>query len=276
MELPVASASYQPDAQTLVRAIKRAAVVLKRTMAQEVRLACGTAFVDAARPGVRMSNCATDLTPVDDQPPDAVLDAVLQPFADAGATCHGLDSSDDHWQEALLAAVQARGYETKRWCVFAMAGFSSDRRPNDAVQIIPARAAYAEAKRFFVHQAEAESNLSGQAAEDLAAARIDQLDEPRLDMFLARIDNQPVGIAGVLTLGNIGVLHNVFTSPDQRGKGVGGTLMHKLVDVCNRAQFEAVIVERAEGCWAIPFYESLGFAQVGSYLTAKRSGGGEA
>ena len=86
-----------------------------------------------------------------------------------------------------------------------------------------------------------------------------------------RIDRQPVGVGGVLTLGNIGVVQNLFTSPDHRGKGIAETLLHTIIDVCNRAQFEAVLVERAEGCWAIPFYESRGFAQVGSYLTAKHT-----
>jgi GNAT superfamily N-acetyltransferase len=91
------------------------------------------------------------------------------------------------------------------------------------------------------------------------------LDEPRLERFLARLDGRPVAIAGVLALGQIGVIDPCYVSPPLRGQRIGPTLMAHVLEYCHRALFEQVILRRADGCPSIPFYEGLGFERLVSY-----------
>lgn len=91
MELTIAPQSYRPSADALIRAIKRASVILARMVSQETSLAGATAFCNPARPGVRCGNHAAEVNLVDGASPDDVLAGIDAHFAGQGARCHVLD-----------------------------------------------------------------------------------------------------------------------------------------------------------------------------------------
>ena len=107
-----------------------------------------------------------------------------------------------------------------------------------------------------------EFNADPPLARDYADTMIDQLDEPRLELFLGRLDGQPVGVAGVTTLGQIGVIYPAYTDNNHRGKGIAATLMSHTLDHCARALMDQIVIERSDNCPSIGFYESLGFRGV--------------
>ena len=270
MELPIASHNAHRSAEALVRAIKRSDVILSRTIAEETQLDGATVFTNPERPQVHLANCAFDLSIPDDSTAKAVVDPIMNHFQETGVHCHALQSASLDWSEELTQVLTALEYQTKTYHVLLLDAYMPPRETNSDLQIIPIRAAYSEARRIYDLQAKAESNADEALARELTNAHIDHLDEPRLEVFLGRLGGPPVAVAGVITLGNIGVIDPAFTDPDHRGSGLGRTLMAHVLEHCQRALFESVIVRRSDGCWSIPFYESLGFKGIASLGSFKR------
>lgn len=271
MELPIAKQSYLPSTDALVRAIKRAGVVLARTLTEEEPLESATVFADTARAGVGLACIAADVRVPEGFDAAGAVDEILTTFSRRGLQCETLDSADLIWPEGVGAALESKGYRAVTHHVYVLEGYKPPAKLNPQLQVIPARSLFSVIPAFFAMLAKAEHGADDAAATRYAQALIDQLDEPRLDLFAGRLDGKIMGIAGVVTLGNLGVVYPAFTDPAARGKGVAGTLMDYLIDHCSRAQFERVLLDRVDGCPAIPFYESLGFKSVARYVRYERS-----
>ncbi|MCX5658279.1 MAG: GNAT family N-acetyltransferase [Planctomycetota bacterium] len=266
MELPIAKQSYLPSPDALVRGVKRANAVLARAIAGEEALPGATAFFDPARPGVDLANFAADLHVPPESDAANVVAAVREHYRSHDLRCASLDSAESAWPAGLAGAAEAAGLRAVRWHVMLLQGYRPPARVNERLQIIPARAIYAQLPEIFGLFARLEHRADDAAAGLIARALVDQLDEQRLDLFVARLDGKPVGFAGVLGLGQMGVIQAAFTDPNCRGQSVGSTLMSHLLDHCGRALFEQVILERHEGCPSIPFYTGLGFTPVAEFV----------
>ena len=264
MDLPLAR---QPGQKTslegLIRAAKRADVILLRMVAEEKFLDGATAYISADRPQMKEANGAYDLRVPPDGEPSKIIDTLLAAFDEAGATCSSCDSSEAEWPAPLAETLTARGY-TPRTCALAeLAAYVPPSPTDDQLQIIPGRAAYQELAQIYAQREEGAGNPSPQES---AQARVDQVDDPRVDLFLARRDRKPVGLASLLTLGNIGVVLDLFTSPTCDDVAVLHTLAAHLIDHCMRAQFEQVITRFDPADARAPFFSGLGFKVVGQYV----------
>jgi ribosomal protein S18 acetylase RimI-like enzyme len=268
MELPIAKESYRPSADTLVRAQKRADVILARTAAEETDLESAIAFANPVRPNVRMINFAAEVRVPQGQDADAAIAEIVTHFRQRGATCHGLSSSSTVWPAPLAEAARRAGYRPWISRLYRLESYRPPAKRHAKLQIIPARAAYAEVHRLHERGAVTEWNADAKLAKDLADTHVDFLDESRLDAFLGRIDQKPAGIVTVLTLGNVGVICDVHTHIDFRRQGVAATLMDHAIDHCQRALFESVVLEtRDDNEPACALYESLGFRLVTKFET---------
>jgi GNAT superfamily N-acetyltransferase len=259
----------------MVRAIHRAAVVLARTAGQVREVQGGQVCVRADRPGVRAVNFAADV-----QLPESIsseqeardwLALILSVFADQRTPCHVLYPRQSQWALPLKAALDEAGYEPVVRKVFELSRYRGPASVNQAVQVAPARALYPQLPEFYFHQAHVEHHADERLANDYAATMIDFLDEPRLELFIARMKDQRglaqnVAVAGVLSLGQTGVVIPAWTDPAYRGKGVAGTLMNHVMDACARALFTQVILDRSTHCPAIGFYEAMGFTQIDTFV----------
>ncbi len=251
MELPVHQANDTTSPPALLRAIHRAGIIMTRTYAEETVLDAAVAYTAPAYAGSVHGNFAIDLRPADDSQhaADALLCAIDEHFADRQTRCRVLLCNQPTWPPVLRRSALARGFAPQRLQVLELTAYQRPGDRNAAVQIIPARAAPGPLR-----------DLLGGFGSAWARAVVAQLDEPRLDMLLARLDGRPVAAAGVLTLGQVGVITDVYTAPSARRQGVGKTLMVSLIDLCGRAQFEKVIVGHDPACVpASRFYAGLGF-----------------
>ena len=274
MELPIAAESYRPTTDALVRAVKRAAVVLGRAAAEEVALDRATLFIDPRRPGVALCNFAAEVHLPGERSPRAVIDAVLAAYAERGAACLSLDSAELRWPDEMPQALSGLGYFPSTRRVMLLGGGGAALQGEAAgLQVVPARAAYGGLRAFFRAMA-GEQDAAGDAlAQQAAEARVDQLDEPRLEAFVGLMQGRVVGSCGVVNLGNIGVLHDLFTLPSHRGQGVGATLLRHTLDHCHRAQFEQVLACFPQNCPHGPLYEAAGFATLTTFIRYRRRGG---
>lgn len=257
MQLPIASESYQPSVQSLLRAVKRVRVILSRCVAEETTLDGATVYTNPARPAVRIANCAAEVSRIDA--------GLFDHFRQQGVPCHSLTIIDDPWPKPLSVAAEAAGFVPVKRQVLLLRALKRPTQTNASLQILPARSIYPQLGAFYRDFARKEHQCDDAAAGQVADAMIDRLDEARMDLFIARRDGKPVGSAGVVSLGNIGVIDPAYTDPDHRKQGIAATLMDAVLEHCARAQFEQVLVERGEGCYSIPLYTSLGFVPIGAF-----------
>ena len=273
MELPISPSSYQASPDALIRAAKRAAVVLGRTIADEATTDAGTLLSNPQRAGVWAANFVGDMTVPDDASPREAIEQILTHYRERGATCYALDAADTFWPDAVPPILSSLGYYPSNRMVCLWDRTSAPvPPPSPDLQIIPARASYRELAAFFREMATTQDRCSDEQAAALAKARVDQLDEERLEVFLGRLDGKAVGVCGVLTLGNVGVLYDLFTLASHRNRGVGAGLMAHLLDHCRRAQFDSVVASFPQNCPHLPFYTRLGFSVVGTFIRFRRRG----
>ena len=270
MELPVAPQSYQPSAEALLRAAKRARTILARTMADETQLDSATVFTNPKRPQVRPANFAVDVRLPENMTAQDACNEVAQHFEQRRCPCHSWDSNDLAWPQALAQQLEAQGYRPATQHLYLLNRFTPPYQTVDQMQILPARSAYNQLPRFFRDMAAQEFKTDPQLARDYADVMINQLDEPRLELFLGRLDSTLAGIAGVLTLGQIGVIYPAYTDHNHHGLSVADTLMAHTLDHCARALMAQIIVEISEGCPSIRLYESLGFQPIATYTRYRR------
>ncbi len=249
MELPIAQQSYQPTTESLVRAIHRSRIMLARMTAEETQLDGAIAMTNPDRPGVRCANFAADVT--------ALSDELFAHFRDRNVPCHVLRPADVE----PIPSAEDRGYRARTKRLLVLQSYRPPQRLNESLQILPARSILPQLRGFYVDFARQGHN----ADSALADAMIDHLDESRFDLFVGRLNGQIAAVAGVISLGDVGVISPAYIAPDHRRKGVAATLLAATLEHCSRAQFEKVIMERSEGCDSVPFYESIGFADVVGY-----------
>ena len=72
---------------------------------------------------------------------------------------------------------------------------------------------------------------------------------------------------GILTVGEIGRIENVYVSPDHRRKGIGRSMMMRALDSCARSLFKHVFLSvDPANVAAIALYQSLGFERIGQMI----------
>lgn len=266
MKLPVSPQSYDSSPDSLVRAVKRARMLISRTVAEESQLQGVTVFTNADRPGVRLGNCAFEASGDQDADASQSLAVMIEHFTGRRVRCQAIDSAATDWSEPWRAALEAVGYRAQPKYVYLLRNYQPRERESRGLQIVPGRAVYRDLRPFYELMARRAFDADDRLASDYADAMIDRLDESRLELFVGRLDGRCVGAAGVITLGNIGVIDPAYVDPDRRGGGVAAALMAHCLDHCARALFERVLVDRSEGCYSIPFYQSLGFVEAASFV----------
>jgi ribosomal protein S18 acetylase RimI-like enzyme len=96
-------------------------------------------------------------------------------------------------------------------------------------------------------------------------ATIEHVQDPHFDSLLALKDGQAVAMAGVLAVGEIGRIDEVFVSQRFRRMGIGRTMMSRVLEICARALFKHVLLCVApDNEPAKRLYGQLGFVKTGT------------
>jgi GNAT superfamily N-acetyltransferase len=272
MELPISPQSYRPAPDALVRAVKRSRVLTARMMSEEIALPGAAAFVRPAGRDVRAANFAAEVQAGAEQAAREVLQSIRDCYAEQASVCHAIDTADADLPQALADAA-AGEYRPVMRHVLMLHRHQPPPQTDGGIQVIPARAAYGELTSLLQRQAVVEFAGDERFAHQFASAMVDRLDEPRLELFLARFERRPVAVGGVITLGDIGVISPLWADPEYRGRGIAVQLLARVLEHCLRAQFEQVLLERSDGCPSTPFYERAGFSRVVSYRRLVRAAG---
>jgi len=95
---------------------------------------------------------------------------------------------------------------------------------------------------------------------------IDQLFEPHVRFFLARLEDLAVGCGGVALFDDYAEVKRMYTRPAARGRGVGKALLRRIEDEARGAN--KLVLRLETGTYqqeAVGLYERMGFRPRGPF-----------
>ncbi len=229
MELPVIHTDPAGEPGHLIRTVKRVLADLACCSAEPVELAVGRAFARPDRPDADLVNWTFDLRLPDHVDAARVLDDVQAHYASVGGRCRGVVSTDVDFDAELIAELTRRGWRARPVDVLVLKTLTIPSGWNEQVQVLPARAVIEQYQLLYE-----------QVGPTPADCAVEQLDEARLDSFVARVDRKVVSEASVVSVGDVGVIRSVIERPEVVGRGIADRLLVDLFGLCGRAQFRAV------------------------------------
>jgi ribosomal-protein-alanine N-acetyltransferase len=126
------------------------------------------------------------------------------------------------------------------------------------VRVIPARASFKHAKALF------EESARKWKTPELADAIMMHMDDPHWDALLAIKDGVAVAHGGVLAVGEVGRIDEVYVAEAHRGKGLGMMMMARVLEICARSLFKHVMLSvLPSNVAAQSLYRRFGFAKMG-------------
>lgn len=91
-----------------------------------------------------------------------------------------------------------------------------------------------------------------------------ELESQDSNFFVAKIDNEIVGFAGIKIIVDEADIMNIVVKKAFRNMGIGKLLLKKLIETANKLNLTSIILEvNKENSIAIKLYESFGFKEVG-------------
>jgi N-acetylglutamate synthase-like GNAT family acetyltransferase len=273
MPLPILQAHAEPTPDDLVRLFHRTELHWLRHLGDEAQLDGGVAFTSRELSTVVAANSMIDAALPPGASPSDVVEEVRRHFEEAGTTCQRwlLNPAAPEAQTRPLAEhLAAQGWTTQSSDILYLAGRpAASAAPPDGLTIIPARASFRHARQL-AEQAAAEAGRP-----QLADASMLHLDDPHWDVMIALREGNAVARAGVLAVGEIGRLDQLYVSPPDRQLGVGGTMMARVLEVCARSLFRHVMVSSESGdSEGADLYAAWGFRRIGQMTAYVREGSG--
>lgn len=272
MPLPILQYSTDPTPENLVRLFHRTELHWVRHLGEETQLDAGVAFTNRELPRVGEANRVMDgALPPDISPADAV-DEVRRHFEGVGTACLGWvanPAAPESRTRPLVEHLVETGWRPDPYDVMHL-GLRPSTRVEEAagLTIIPARASFRHA-RALADEAAAECGEP-----QLADASMLHLDDPHWDVSIALRDGQVVARAGVLAVGDIGRIEHVFVAKAHRRRGVGRTMVGRMLEVCARSLFKHVMLRvRPDDHAAIDLYAHFGFRNIGQIVAYRRPPG---
>ncbi len=240
-------------------------------------LDCGLAMTGPDYPAIAQANRLLEGDLPDELSPDAAVASVEAHFTARGVKCHQWimnPSAPRPRVDWLIKYLASHGYSISpievlhlpRVAIPALPSPPSSQSPSSPptsppVTIIPARAGYGPLRRLFAMRAE-ECASPPRAAEAAEA----HLDDPNYDALLALGDGEPLAVAGVLAVGEIGLCRQLYVAPNRRGAGLGRLMLLRVQELCARSLFRQVLASPHAG--TSPAYQRAGFRPVGALLRA--------
>jgi ribosomal protein S18 acetylase RimI-like enzyme len=234
-------------------------------LAEAEELDVGVAFANASLPNVRDANRLQMASLTEQVSPADAIAMVDAFYASRGAKCLGWvmnPSSAASQTQPLMNELLGRGFEQAASdAMYLRKVHVPAPPPAMALSIIPARASFRHAREL---GEEASVELSIPQWPD---ATLLHLDDPHWDSLLALENGNAVGTIGVLAVGEIGRIENLFVRRSHRRRGIGTLLVARALEICARSLFKHVFACCNESqTSARSIYRSVGFERIGSYV----------
>lgn len=266
MKLPVINPSSATNPETILRAIKKSAAALCAQSAEPVELRGATAFCNPELANLHDANIVYDLHLPHAASATEIIEEIEDHFGQHKLTCYRWIPAAANLEPELADALRTRGIKPAPTLALTLAQPKKMTQLRNDLQIIPTRTLHRQYHNL-QQQAHRAEYLDG-SADNLATFKLNALDDPRLDIFSARLNKQVVAAAGIYALGEIGILHEIVTHPQFRQQGIMQTLLSHLLRHAARSQFKTIALETdPRNNAALQLYQSFGFVKLTEYLT---------
>jgi ribosomal protein S18 acetylase RimI-like enzyme len=194
-----------------------------------------------------------------------VVEQVHRHFTDAGSRCWQwvLNISAPPDRTAPLGELLiGRSYHQKPLDILHLPQLPRVAPPSmPDLKIIPARAAFRHLRAL------AQEQPIRRSQPQLVDATMQHLDDSHYDALLALKGNIPAGYVGVLSVGDIGGIQELFVSEQFRRQGIGTILMSRAMEICERSLFRHVLLAvESSNDSANRLYEKFGFQKIGQTI----------
>lgn len=264
--LPSSSAVSDPG---LVRLYAKALLHWLRHYADENDIEVGSAIINPDLPTVDEAHTLLDASIPADIGIETVLRQIDAAFAGARSSCARVmlrPELPEVDQRQYADAMALRGYVRNAVHVLLleqMTGPMEQTRPG--LTIIPARASFRHAIAL------AQEMMGGDPAQSAESLCL-HLDDPHYDAVIA-LDDQghAVASAGILAVGEAGLLRHLFVTPAYRRRGIGRLMLARAMDICERSVFRHVLAATPAGNEPLGrLLSSSGFRTVGDVTLFRR------
>jgi len=270
MSLPILKTTVHATPESLVRFFHQTELQWTRHLSEENQLDFGTAMHNPQLPGTWLANRILDAAlPADIQAPQA-FDAAEAHFRSLGATCWQWvmnPSARAEQTSPMIQLLAERGFAPRKTDIMHLQHLATralDEAPL-GLTIIPARASFRHAR--ILHE---EAAMKWRTPE-LADAAMLHLDDPHYDALIALKEGKPVAHIGVLAMGEVGLVEEVFVTAPLRRRGIGRVMLNRAMEICARSLFKHVLLGVApDNAAAISLYNSFGFVKVGEFIAHQR------
>ena len=261
MPLPILNQRGQPSNADIVRLFHQTENRWCQHIAEEEALDVGTAYTNPQLPGMHDANKITDVALPEGMSPDEAFEQVQAHYAARKVQCHYWTmnpSAPEAQTKPLIEHLVARGYHADSTNLMLLDRIPPIRVPAfDDVKIIPARASFKHTKMLF------DESAKRWGTNEVAEADMLHLDDPHWDALLALRDGQPVAHVGVLAVGEVGRIENVYVAEAARRKGLGLLMMSRALEICARSVFKHVVLTVASrNTIAAALYAKVGFRKI--------------
>lgn len=262
MKLSILSSQLALSQADYIRHYHKLKYELALSAGEPEQLEWGAAVVNPLLAQLGAANCIYDAALAGESSPQEVIASVDAFFNAKGTTClnWALNPSQDAQQAQPLAdALVAAGYQRRTDEILKL---SHMQPPQDVpqLQVLPGRAALRHVRQLAI------ARRGDETAQRVELA-LGRLDDPRYEDLTAMDQNQPVGRVAVLTVGDTGLVHDLYVLPDFRQKGIGRLLLARAIDICDRSQFKQVFLGIPESDQqARSFIQPFGFESVGQFV----------
>jgi ribosomal protein S18 acetylase RimI-like enzyme len=189
-------------------------------------------------------------------------DEVQAFYADRNLTCHRWVPAADTPIEPLEAFLTRHGYVTRRKTCMVWAD-DIDLPTRDDVRILPGRPMRQALRDLRL----TDDRFDQQVRAQLADSRLERMDDPTYDAFVAMQGKSPVASGVLIQVGDIARVENIFVGPSHRRQGIATHLMHDLLALARRLAMRITVLEtESDNHPAIALYQRCGFTQAGSYV----------
>src|SRR4051794_9702763 len=270
MPLPILQSANHPGTADLVRLFHRTELHWTRHLSEETQLDAGVAFANPELPRVWDANRVLDAAAAEGSAPAELVDEVDAFFAERGTPCAQWTMNPSAPVERTAPLVQfleSSGWHAAPEDILYLPGRPTAPIPEPAgLTITPARASYRHWRQL------AEEWAGCQGEPQLADAAMLHLDDPHYDALLALQDGTVAGRAGVLAVGDVGRIDQVYVAEAFRRQGIGRTLMSRALEICARSLFRHVMLSmQPRNDAARALYDDIGFQNIGQIVSYRRT-----
>lgn len=219
MKLPVTTEAAVPSPDTLWRLYSDVCFDHAVATGDEVDLSYGRGIGRASAP-------STAIFPSGPLQTD-VMQTIEEAFQRGASTRPSVVTQDDSFTDQLLS----RGYVPRPQRLMRLRSAARAEARSDDTLILPIRAAVNAITHW----------LTGDEREGASASLfLGHLDDPQYDGFVALTGGRVVGLAGLQTRGQTGLIADVFVTPSSRRRGLALHLIARVAELASRAQLQHV------------------------------------